>query len=99
MQTYFSFYDKNKEIKEYAHLEYLKEFTVEELSDIEFVKSYIEDLIFDKYLVLSGEFPDPDIAEEIDQAIEYLLDLHDAKNQSLKAWVKLIDAQIKSLNI
>ena len=91
LQTYFSFYDKSSEIEGYTHLDYLKEYSVEDLQDIEFCKSVLMDLVFDQDLVLGGGYPDHDIANEIQLSIDYLLRLH----RILKTWLNLKKVQLE----
>lgn len=94
MQTYFPFYDIDSEIEGYSHLDYLKEYLVDDLLNIEFCKSILNDLIFDKELVLSGNYPQYNIANEIQLAIDYLLRLHTILN----SWLKLRIVQLELIN-
>lgn len=94
MQIYFPFYDIDSQVEDYIHLDYLKEYFVEDLQDLEFCKSLLNDFISDKELVLGGNYPQQDIANEIQLAIDYLLRLHTILN----SWLKLRVAQLELIN-
>lgn len=94
MQTYFSFYNKDAEIAKYTHLDYLKDYLVDDLLKVEFCKGLLTDFVSDKDLVLNGNYPQYEIANEIQFAIDYLLKLHSI----LKTWLRLHTAQMKLIN-
>jgi hypothetical protein len=84
MQTYFSFYDRICEIEDHSHLYYLREYSIDDLLKIQFCKSILEDLIFDKNLSLTGKYKDQDAANEIQLSVDYLLRLHTILNERCK---------------
>ena len=89
MQMYLPFYDGKNEIKPYGHLDYLNEYAISDLQNEDFSKSILDDIYCDQVFALQGQYPQQEIADEIQLAIDYIVYLHPV----LGAWLALQKAQ------
>jgi hypothetical protein len=63
-------------MKEYKHIEWLEDYTEDQLQDIVIVKGIIEDLEHDRGLEVNSKYPMDEIIEGTTIAINFLLELH-----------------------
>ena len=72
MQNTFSFYDTKCEIEDHTKLEWLQEYSIEQLLDPKFSMSLLNDLVFDRNQEANSKYPIVDIVEGTQAAIDYL---------------------------